>query len=98
MPTMNTLLVDSIVQLVENLSPEERDLVKYKLLHLVPAQDQVEHQVGTKELTLDERQNFLRQPLAVRQSILAQQAEDLLTHYNSSIEWRELMAGDIIDG
>jgi hypothetical protein len=98
MPTMNTQLVDSIVQLVENLSPEERDLVKYKLLHLVTAQDQVEHQVGTKELTLDERQNFLRQPLAVRQSILAQQAEDLLTHYNSSTEWRELMAGDIIDG
>jgi hypothetical protein len=94
---MNTQLVDSIVQLVENLPPAERDLVKHKLLYLVPAQDQAEDQTYTNELTLDERRTFLRQPLAARRSILAQQAEDLCAEYHSSTEWRELMAGDITD-
>jgi hypothetical protein len=29
---------------------------------------------------------------------LSKQAEEMLTHYQSSNEWRELMTGDIIDG
>ncbi|WP_310426439.1 hypothetical protein [Chamaesiphon sp. VAR_48_metabat_135_sub] len=91
---MNTQLVDSIVQLVETLPPAERDLVKHKLL--LP-QALAERQTSSSELTLAERRAFLRQPLAERRSILAQQAEEMLTHYQSSTEWRELMAGDIID-
>lgn len=92
---MNTQLVDSIVQMVENLPPEERDLVKHKLFSIVPRQEQAES--FSNELTLDERRAFLRKPLAERRSILSQQAEEMLTHYQSSNEWRELMAGDIID-
>jgi hypothetical protein len=99
---MNTQLVDSIVQMVESLPTAERELVKHKLFSIVPYQEQVEGSVGhnpncSNELTLDERRAFLRKPLAERRSILTQQAEEMLTHYQSSNEWRELMAGDIID-
>jgi hypothetical protein len=33
----------------------------------------------------------------VEPQILAQQAETMVAHYQESNEWRELMAGDIID-
>jgi hypothetical protein len=99
---MNTQLVDSIVQLVENLPPAERDLVKHKLLYIASSQELTQSSIGqspncSDELNLDERRAFLRQPLAERRTILARQAEEMLTHYQSSNEWRELMAGDIID-
>jgi hypothetical protein len=107
---MNTQLVDSfakrlgtkIVQMVESLPAAERELFKQKLFSIVPYQEQVEGSIGqsqncSNELTLKERRAFLRQPLAERRSILVRQSEELLTHYQSSTEWRELMAGDIID-
>jgi hypothetical protein len=94
---MNTHLVDSIVQLVETLPAAERDLVKHKLLQIVAPQILTEYQNCTSELTLAERRDFLRKPLVERQSMLAQQADQMLTHYQSSTEWRELMVGDIID-
>jgi len=47
--------------------------------------------------TLEDRKAFLGKPLAERQSILARQAEEIAKHYENSTEWRELMAGDIID-
>jgi hypothetical protein len=90
---MNTQLVDSIVQMVENLPPAERKLVKQKLL--VPTS--LEQNANGLELTLSDRQEFLRKPLAERRAILSTQAAEMLTHYQSSNEWRELMAGDIID-
>jgi hypothetical protein len=90
---MNTQLVDVIVRVVENLPFAERELVKQKL-SIFPHQEQIE---TNKDLTLDERRAFLRKPLAERRSILAQQAEEMLTHYQYSNEWRELMAGDIIN-
>jgi hypothetical protein len=52
---------------------------------------------GKTELTLEDRRAFLRKPLAQRQIILAQQAQQMVEHYQTSTEWRELMAGDIID-
>jgi hypothetical protein len=94
---MNTQLVDSIIQLVETLPTAERDLVKHRLLQIVPPPALTEHQLSTSELTLVERRDFLRQPLAARKSILAKQADEMLTHYQSSTDWKELMVGDIID-
>ncbi len=90
---MNTQLVDSIVQMVETLPPAERELVKQKL-SILPDRDWSESKTN---LTLADRQAFLRKPLAQRQLILAQQAEQMVEHYQTSTEWRELMAGDIID-
>jgi hypothetical protein len=90
---MNTQLVDSIVQMVETLPPEERELVKQKL-STIPDR---EWSQSTTELTLEDRRAFLRKPLAQRRLILAQQAQQMVEHYQTSTEWRELMAGDIID-
>jgi hypothetical protein len=89
---MNTQLVNSIVQMVENLPPAERTSVKQQLSKSTGSEP------DGVELTLAERQAFLRKPLAERRSILSKQAEEMLTHYQSSNEWRELMTGDIIDG
>jgi hypothetical protein len=114
---MNTQLVDSIVHMVETLSPDERELVKQKLsissdFRSVSAKRrrcqreasrsekrlrQRDWSDSTTELTLEDRRAFLRKPLAQRQLILAQQAQQMVEHYQTSTEWRELMAGDIID-
>jgi hypothetical protein len=90
---MNIQLVDSIVQMVETLPPEERELVKQKL-SILPYRDWAESKT---ELTLADRRAFLRQPLAQRQQILAKQAQQMVEYYETSTEWQELMAGDIID-
>ncbi len=89
---MNTQLVDSIVHMVETLPPAERELVKQKL-SILPR----EWFENKTELTLEDRRAFLRKPLAQRQLILAEQAQQMVEHYQTSTEWRELMAGDIID-
>ncbi len=100
---MNTALVESIVQMVESLPVAERNLVKSKLSSPVILGESQSESPFTKclseriELTLDERRAFLKKPLSERRAILAQQAEQMLPHYQSSDEWRELMAGDIID-
>lgn len=90
---MNTQLVASIVQMVETLPPAERELVKQKL-SILPDREWSESRT---DLTLAERRAFLRQPLAQRQLILAQQVQQMVKHYQTSTEWHELMAGDIID-
>jgi hypothetical protein len=90
---MNTQLVDSIVQMVETLPLAERELVKQKL-SILPDLKLPDRKT---ELTLEDRRAFLRKPLAQRQLILAQQAQQIVEHYQTSTEWRELMAGDIID-
>jgi hypothetical protein len=90
---MNTQLVDSIVHMVQTLPPAERESVKQKLSILAD----LHWSEGKTELTLADRRAFLRQPLAQRQLILAQQAQQMVEHYQTSTEWRELMAGDIID-
>jgi hypothetical protein len=90
---MNTQLVDSIVQMVETLPLAERELVKQKLSILSDR----ELPDRKTELTLEDRRAFLRKPLAQRQLILAEQAQQMVEHYQTSTEWRELMAGDIID-
>jgi hypothetical protein len=90
---MNTQLVDSIVQMVSTLPPAERELVKQKL-SILP---DFEWSKNNTELTLEDRRAFLRKPLAQRQQILSTQAQQMVEHYQTSTEWRELMAGDIID-
>jgi hypothetical protein len=52
---------------------------------------------STKELSLEERRAFLKLPPTEKQRILQEQAENLLSHYQEDTEWRELMAGDIVE-
>jgi uncharacterized protein YuzE len=48
-------------------------------------------------LSLADRRAFLKLPLAERRRILSQQVADLVDHYQQNTEWKELLAGDIID-
>ncbi|MEM9163146.1 MAG: hypothetical protein AAGC54_08760 [Cyanobacteria bacterium P01_F01_bin.4] len=49
------------------------------------------------EIALEERYAFLKKPLEERKRILAEQAETMQFHYGQNTEWKELMAGDIVD-
>jgi hypothetical protein len=44
-----------------------------------------------------DRRAFLRLPLAERRRILKEQAESLAGHYEGETEWREWLAGDIVE-
>jgi hypothetical protein len=74
--SMNTQLVDFIVQTIHNLPLAERELVKQKLETINIDRDST----NDGELTLAERKAFLRNPLAERQAILAAQAEQIASH------------------
>ena len=50
-----------------------------------------------QDLSLAQRLAFLKLPLAERRQILEGQAEAMIEHYQQDSEWKELMAGDIID-
>lgn len=49
------------------------------------------------QLTLSERRDFLKLPIAERRRILAQQAAELTDHYQQNTEWQEWSAGEIIE-
>lgn len=89
---MNNQLVDSIVQVIHNLSPEEQALVRQKLA-IIPLPTG-----NNPPSSLEQRRTFLKKTPTERRQILSQQAETLLHHYQHADEWRELMAGDIVDG
>ena len=62
----------------------------------------LQHQQGKvreeeQNLTLEQRLNFLKLPIAERRQILESQAEEMLGHYQQETDWQELMVGDIID-
>lgn len=86
---MNTQLVQTLAQVIRSLSPDEQQLLQQQL-----ATSESEPSPTDR---LRERQAFLQRPIEERRQILAQQAEDLVTHYQEDPEWRTLMAGDIID-
>jgi uncharacterized protein YuzE len=48
-------------------------------------------------ITLEQRRAFLKLPLEERRRLLAQQAGDLVDHYQQNTDWKEFIAGDIID-
>lgn len=67
--------------------PEKLMLLRYEALTIDEDQD----------LSLAQRLAFLKLPLAERGQILENQAEAMIDHYQQDSEWKELMAGDIID-
>lgn len=48
-------------------------------------------------LALAERYAFLKKPIEERRRILSEQAEAMQSHYEQNTEWKELMAGDIVE-
>jgi len=88
---MNTQLVQSLVQVIRSLNPEEQALLRQQLA------ETSESHPSDHPLSLSQRKDFLRRSISDRRQLLAQQAEALLSHYQNDPEWREQMAGDIID-
>lgn len=50
-----------------------------------------------QSLTIEQRLDFLKLPIAERRQILESQAEEILTHYQQETDWKDLMADDIVD-
>jgi hypothetical protein len=90
---MNTQLVDSIVQVIRNLSAAEKDLVQQKLSIFFSA-ERSEH--NNSPTVADSSKVFLRRHLAARRSIFVKQSQQT-AQYRSLSQWQELMDGDIID-
>jgi hypothetical protein len=72
---MNTQLVESIVQVIHTLSPEEQALVRQKLSTVSPSA------LNIVPSSLAQRRAFLQKSPTERSQILAQQADTLLDHY-----------------
>lgn len=53
--------------------------------------------VECSSITLASRRAFMRLTLEERRRILAQQAEEMLLHYQHDSEWKELQTDDLID-
>lgn len=49
------------------------------------------------DFTLEEIVAFLKKPLAERNRILAEQAEAMRPYYEQNTEWKEWLAGDIVE-
>jgi hypothetical protein len=54
-------------------------------------------QLDATPLTLAERKAFLQQPVAERQRLLAEQAAAMQNHYEQNTDWKDMMAGDIVE-
>lgn len=48
-------------------------------------------------LSLAQRRAFMQLPLEERRRILAEQAEEMLVHYQQNTEWQELQTSDLIE-
>jgi antitoxin YefM len=84
----------SLVETLYLLSnPANRDRLYQGILQHQQGQVREEEQ----NLTLEQRLNFLKLPIAERRQILESQAEEMLGHYQQETDWQELMVGDIID-
>ena len=84
----------SLVETLYSLSnPANRDRLYQGILQHQQSQVKEEEQ----SLTIEQRLDFLKLPIAERRQILESQAEEILAHYQQETEWKELMVGDIID-
>ncbi|MBT9317597.1 hypothetical protein [Leptothoe spongobia] len=82
----------------ESISSNQTIDGTYKLVKdTLPIESPIVSEQSIASLTLQERQNFLKQPLEERQQLLAQQAEAMADHYVQNTEWQELSTGDIVE-
>ncbi|BAU10696.1 hypothetical protein LEP3755_11870 [Leptolyngbya sp. NIES-3755] len=57
----------------------------------------LENSTPPKTLSLEERKAFLTLPLAERRRLLAEQAEEMVAHYEQNREWQDIAPGDLIE-
>lgn len=69
--------------------------------HLVSFQqsslDTDEEEADEEDFTLEERIEFLRKSPAEQGKMLAEQAEKMRSYYEQDTEWKEWLAGDIVE-
>lgn len=75
---------------------EKPQSVEFSVL-LKKSQSTLEKLAREKDLTLSQRQTFLKLPLEERRSILTEQAEAMVAYYEQNPERKELQGGDILE-
>ncbi|ACB53252.1 hypothetical protein cce_3904 [Crocosphaera subtropica ATCC 51142] len=78
--------------------PEEAQELLIDFVEILKKRYSSSNQQETSEnLTLEERRAFLKLPLSEPRHILSQQAEEMENHYRQNTDWKEFLAGNIID-
>jgi len=89
-----------------SLLPERPKWLRQAALHAFSegaiTQEDAERMLGEplhtdQPLSLVERRAFMKLPIEERRRILAEQAEQMATHYEQDPEWKELQGGDIVE-
>jgi hypothetical protein len=70
----------------EEIAAHAAEFAGYRLRLTVLSPDQ------PASLSLQERRAFLKLPLAERRRLLAEQADQMVSHYEQDPEWREFLA------
>jgi ElaB/YqjD/DUF883 family membrane-anchored ribosome-binding protein len=61
-------------------------------------QEEIAHDIFQRlEARKKSRRSLLKMPLEKRRQILAQQADQMVEHYQQNPEWKELGVGDILE-
>lgn len=88
------------------LPPEQPQWLRRTVLRALAEglliREEAENMLGEKAgmdqpLTLLERRELMKLPLAERRRLLAEQSEKIASHYEEDTEWRKLQGGDIVD-
>lgn len=101
------MTVTELIPTVQRLSNTEKLLLLQVLVQellksegiadVIESTINLDGEASASSLTLIERQSVLKQPLAERQRLLAEQAVALQTHYEQISDWRDAMVGDIVE-
>ncbi len=92
-PTLLTQLTTLAQQ--QGRSPEA--IVTQAVLSYLQTQNAATEQSPAATLSLKQRRDFLKLPLAERCRQLQTQAEAMMTHYQTELEWQALQAGDLLE-
>lgn len=99
--TDKLLLIQMIVQeMVETENVSNQNLLEIDVdnpSETATDETYVEEEEDEDDFTLEERIAFLKKPLAERNRILAEQAEAMKPYYEQNTEWKEWLAGDIVE-
>ena len=80
---MNTQLVESLAQIINALTEEEKTLLTKKI-------------TNHEQTSLDRRQ-LISLTLDQRRDLLGRQAQEMISFYESDPEWKEFQGGDFIE-
>jgi hypothetical protein len=80
---MNTQLVESLAQIINTLTKEEKTLLNTRITN--------------HEQTSFDRRRLISLTLDQRRDLLGRQAQEMISFYESDPEWKEFQGGDFIE-